>query len=263
MKMTETASDHQRPFLKSVNGEVTMYDESGAPAGQFRVPPGMSFMAVVGSPDLQNGDEFRDDWWRYRNGVRFRKWLHQEAGFKYIWPPDLDHPARIFRLMLRLKDRLDRVWKDMTRESLALLPEGEKTVAVVVPRRSDGSPMRVEIEREMFSTGKMGYSIGSEEDGTEKQVDSFTRAFWYRDSAAGRFGSVSTVLWHALERRVRREVAADDKKMDIPILLRLLGFDFWMQTKRGRWGELEVVTITWPGAETFVVDLDAEEPASS
>lgn len=69
--------------------------------GTFKVPKTESVLGIAHNNDVYDGDEFHDDSWVYRNGVRVRKWF---IGFvdlcstwadAKIWEPKLDDVAAL------------------------------------------------------------------------------------------------------------------------------------------------------------------------
>lgn len=74
---------------------------------------------------LQNNDEFKDDYFIYREGKKLRKYFSHRSGWKHYWPPVIKQLRRIENLRERLRVRAEKFYARRTsllQEILAVAP---------------------------------------------------------------------------------------------------------------------------------------------
>jgi len=98
-------------FSRDKNGKTTVGDSI------ITVPKDQSFLSVMGTNAICNGDNFAEDYWVYNKGQRTRKWfknLSDKSGV--IWPPKLND-----------LDKLEaKRWKWHSRNASRYIPEWKK-----------------------------------------------------------------------------------------------------------------------------------------
>lgn len=87
----------------------------------FNVPTTHTALSVIGSNNIMDGDDFRDDYWVYRNGKKVRKWFMKLRNRDLrIWPPRLDDIAKCeakrWRWLQRCKTVCNPMWNKLYKD---------------------------------------------------------------------------------------------------------------------------------------------------
>ena len=121
-----------KPTITNNDGQVSVCDEDGQEVISVTIPSDISMLNVFGNntQDIQHKDDFRTDWYQYRNGVRLRKYFSgNRFGMKHFWPPVIEQLARIEAAYHRSRQRKDRLWT----KTLAVIKQAFDTLPVHSP----------------------------------------------------------------------------------------------------------------------------------
>lgn len=117
------------------------------------VPSNFTMLIVLGNNSVAHGDEFRDDFKVYHNGVPYRRWFIEVENLR-IWPPHLNEVARIEKAMLWAKRRRERAWA-----ALSQAMQNTKRETTYYGKRR----FRLEDDRKSISwawTNELRFSVG-------------------------------------------------------------------------------------------------------
>ena len=122
---------------------------------QIKVPKTHSMLGFLGER-LQNGMEFREDFWVYMDGKKLRHWTtHTNAGFR-IWTPRLDDLEGLVDLYEKIQKRNAPLAKRHT-EAVQAIGAGGKAHAKV---DYSGYGGRTETGYRLYSVDKSPYNSG-------------------------------------------------------------------------------------------------------
>lgn len=265
--LTETVESAGTPVLRNRGGQVTLFDGAGAPSTSFEIPYGRTALSVLmdNRSDIASGDRFDDkDWWQYRNGARYKKWLTGvEYAYKRVWPPHLENLPHLLDVSNRLWDRLGEKWNALGRMIERSVPEGQKRAAYMILHHRQKSMVRIDLEvgRENWGEG-WTYWVGSTHEDIDalEAPDDLARIVWEYETAARRSGSWEQIVEYAFKKRVLRSIPAEWKASPapMPVRLRVSGFDFWFQVSKNAWGMISVTKLAWPRERVLVIEGGGE-----
>ena len=255
-------SNDGNTVLTNENGKVTLWgDNHGIPTIGVEIPPGRSALSVLfgGNGDLADGDAFNDkDWWRYRNGQRYKKWfVPVENSYKRVWPPNLERLPRLLNTERRLWAVMSRTWDRLGRAIRAAIPEGQKHVEYEAPRKNGDGTLCYEFElRENWGDGWTYWVGGTRDKKLTPAPEELVQAIWSYERHAARWGSWLQLVEYAFKQRVRREFPKDIRSTTdlLPVRLRVGGLDFWFRASVNSMGHIVVSKLAWPRDKVLVID---------
>jgi hypothetical protein len=80
---------------------------------QISIPKGILALSILSSNSFSDEEEFREDGYVYKDGVRLRKWFSYQRGWKYFWKPCLNNIPRLENVYHRLCLRSSRNWANI------------------------------------------------------------------------------------------------------------------------------------------------------
>jgi len=255
-------SDEMVTVMTNENGKVTLHgDGQGIPTIGVEIPPGRSAMSLLfdSGGDLVDGDAFNDkDWWRYRNGQRYKKWfVPVENSYKRVWPPNMERLPRLLNTERRLWAKMSKAWDRLGRAIRAAIPKGQKSAQYEVPRRRGDGTACLELElRENWGDGWtywIGDTRGKELTAASEELRT---AYLSYERDAGRWGGWLHLVEYAFMQRVRREFPKDirNTRDPLPVRLRVNGLDFWFKVAVNDMGFIVASKLAWPTDKVLVVD---------
>src|SRR3989304_1469292 len=106
-------------LIENKAGDVTIHGEAGIVS--LQIPSDRSILGVLANNQVFSGDEFRDDYWVYREGQRIRKWFGSDRNIALFWPPQIDrlnHIELLYRKALVRQEAHYRRLNDFMNEVL-------------------------------------------------------------------------------------------------------------------------------------------------
>lgn len=252
-----SAENGMTTILHNAAGDVQLYNQ-GQPTARVQIPSGLSAIGVLGNPnvmDLAGGDRFDDtDWWQYRNGVRYRKWMVEFGSYKRIWKPGLD-PVRLVRLWRRTTARCNHAWARLAREGLIALGDAERLELAQPMPKGHLCWLSIFRSTEDWALG-FGCSFGgAPEPDLPVAPKPLVDAVRYWENTSMRCGGAYTLLKAVLEEKVKASSSRVTIGHPVPVHILLDGDDFWFSATRTTWGNVAVAMIGWPGEDRITLDL--------
>lgn len=77
---------------------------------EFKIPTTYSAMCILGNNSINDGDDFREDYYVYRNNKPVRKWFTTISNYR-VWPPNLNNPKELENKYVAIRSKVLSQWE--------------------------------------------------------------------------------------------------------------------------------------------------------